>query len=109
SRMFNSINMDIYLHVTNEPTIEGCTDMKFAPYPYQDIFPTNPDRLVRLFSSAHLNPQVNQYNHVKDSNWPQQRNSPNWRLLDPVTETRFGIAQTIIAKDCVGVAGSVAL
>ncbi|KAF9346646.1 hypothetical protein BGX26_001836 [Mortierella sp. AD094] len=109
SRMYNSANMDIYLHVTNEPTIEGCTDMRFAPYPYQGIFPVNPDRLVRLFSSAHLNPHVNQYNHVKDSNWLRQRNSPNWRLLDPVTEVRSGIAQTIIAKDYVGIGGFAAL
>ncbi|KAF9360930.1 hypothetical protein BGX34_007408 [Mortierella sp. NVP85] len=96
SRMHTSTNMDIYLHVTSEPIIEDCTDMRFAPYPYNDILPT--DQLGQLFSASNLNPDVNYYDRVKDFNWLRQQKSPNWRLLEP-QEIRNGIAQTVLAKD----------
>ena len=88
--------MDIYLHVTSEPIIEDCTDMRFAPYPYTDILPA--DQLGQLFSTSNLNPDVNYYDRVKDFNWLRQQKSPNWRLLEP-QEIRNGIAQTVLAKD----------
>ncbi|KAF8936013.1 tubulin binding cofactor C-domain-containing protein [Dissophora ornata] len=99
SRMHTSTNMDIYLHVTSEPIIEDCTDMRFAPYPYQDLLPA--DRLNRLFAVAQLSPEVNYYDRVKDFNWLRQQKSPNWRLLE-LTEVRNGIAQTVLAKDSTG-------
>lgn len=37
--------MNIYIHVTSEPIIEDCTDMRFAPY--GQILPT--EELDRLF------------------------------------------------------------
>jgi len=43
--------MDIYLHVTSEPIIEDCTDMRFAPYGL--ILPS--DELNRLFEVKRKN------------------------------------------------------
>ncbi|OAQ32907.1 TBCC-domain-containing protein, partial [Linnemannia elongata AG-77] len=73
SRMHTSTNMDIYLHVTSEPIIEDCTDMRFAPYP----------------------PEKNLFDHVKDFNWLRQQQSPNWRLLD-ASEIRQGVAHHVL-------------
>ncbi|KAI1318325.1 hypothetical protein EDD11_006838 [Mortierella claussenii] len=117
SRMHTSTNMDIYLHVTSEPIIEDCTNMRFAPYPYDHIFPSDSDgqslshlqqsvmspsssngRLVRLFDMNKLSPQVNYFDRVKDFNWLRQQKSPNWRVLEQ-SERRPGIAQMVLAKD----------
>ncbi|KAF9544402.1 hypothetical protein EC957_012106 [Mortierella hygrophila] len=93
SRMHTSTNMDIYLHVTSEPIIEDCTDMRFAPYPYQEVLPT--DQLLTLFVAAGLRPEKNLFDHVKDFNWLRQQQSPNWRLLD-ASEIRQGIAHHVL-------------
>ncbi|KAG0367207.1 tubulin binding cofactor C-domain-containing protein [Gamsiella multidivaricata] len=99
SRMHTSTDMDIYLHVTSEPIIEDCTEMRFASYPYQDLLPT--DQLHRLFAAVQLNSDVNYYDRVKDFNWLRQQKSPNWRLLEP-HEVHNEIAQTVLAKDGMG-------
>ncbi|KAI8357694.1 tubulin binding cofactor C-domain-containing protein [Mortierella sp. GBAus27b] len=96
SRMHTSTNMDIYLHVTSEPIIEDCTDMRFASYPYNDILPA--EQLTQLFNTAKLNPAVNYHDRVKDFNWLRQQRSPNWRLLEP-HEIRHEVAQLVLAKD----------
>jgi len=45
--------MDIYLHVTSEPIIEDCTDMRFAPY--GQILPAEQlDRLFEVVKMARL-------------------------------------------------------
>lgn len=93
SRMHTSTNMDIYLHVTSEPIIEDCTDMRFAPYPYQEVLPT--DQLLTLFVAAGLRPEKNLFENVKDFNWLRQQQSPNWRLLD-ASEIRQGIAHHVL-------------
>ncbi|KAF9905795.1 hypothetical protein EC991_001271 [Linnemannia zychae] len=93
SRMHTSTNMDIYLHVTSEPIIEDCTDMRFAPYPYQEVLPS--DQLLTLFAAAGLKPEKNLFDHVKDFNWLRQQQSPNWRLLD-TSEIRQGIAHHVL-------------
>ncbi|KAF9401416.1 hypothetical protein BGZ94_005212, partial [Podila epigama] len=93
SRMHTSTNMDIYLHVTSEPIIEDCTDMRFAPY--GQVLPE--EQLGRLFEVAQLNKDKNYYNKVKDFNWLRQQQSPNWRLLGP-DEIRPEIAQSVTAK-----------
>ncbi|KAF9136247.1 hypothetical protein BGW39_003692 [Mortierella sp. 14UC] len=93
SRMHTSTNMDIYLHVTSEPIIEDCTDMRFAPYPYQEVLPT--DQLLTLFVAAGLRPEKNLFDHVKDFNWLRQQQSPNWRLLG-TSEIRQGVAHLVI-------------
>ncbi|KAF9920993.1 hypothetical protein FBU30_009030 [Linnemannia zychae] len=93
SRMHTSTNMDIYLHVTSEPIIEDCTDMRFAPYPYQEVLPS--DQLMNLFVTAGLSPEKNLFDHVKDFNWLRQQQSPNWRLLNS-SEIRQGIAQQVL-------------
>ncbi|KAF8966712.1 hypothetical protein BGZ46_000326 [Entomortierella lignicola] len=93
SRMHTSSNMDIYLHVTSEPIIEDCTEMRFAPY--GQIFPA--EKLDRLFEVAQLNPSKNYYDKVKDFNWLRQQQSPNWRLLEE-NEIKE-LSQQILAKD----------
>ncbi|KAF9993817.1 hypothetical protein BGZ80_010367 [Entomortierella chlamydospora] len=93
SRMHTSRNMDIYLHVTSEPIIEDCTDMRFAPY--GQILP--PEQLDRLFEVAQLNASKNYYDKVKDFNWLRQQQSPNWRLLE-AGEIKE-LAQEVLAKD----------
>ncbi|KAF9091751.1 hypothetical protein BGX27_001965 [Mortierella sp. AM989] len=93
SRMHTSNNMDIYLHVTSEPIIEDCTDMRFAPY--GQILPA--EQLDKLFEAAQLNPSKNYYDKVKDFNWLRQQQSPNWRLLE-ASETKE-LAQQVLAKD----------
>ncbi|KAG0371522.1 hypothetical protein BGX24_001550 [Mortierella sp. AD032] len=93
SRMHTSTNMDIYLHVTSEPIIEDCTDMRFAPYPYQEVLPS--DQLLTLFFAAGLRPEKNLFDHVKDFNWLRQQQSPNWRLLE-ASEIRQGIAHHVL-------------
>jgi hypothetical protein len=45
SRMHTSRDMNIYIHVTSEPIIEDCTDMRLAPY--GQILPA--EELDRLF------------------------------------------------------------
>ncbi|KAG0370094.1 hypothetical protein BGZ54_007722 [Gamsiella multidivaricata] len=95
SRMHTSSNMDIYLHVTSEPIIEDCTDMRFAPY--GQILPA--EQLDRLFEGAQLNTATNFYDRVKDFNWLRQQQSPNWRLLQP-NEIKNEIAQQVLSKDC---------
>ncbi|KAF9962051.1 hypothetical protein BGZ65_009798 [Modicella reniformis] len=94
SRMHTSSNMDIYLHVTSEPIIEDCTDMRFAPY--GQVFPA--EELDRLFEAAHLNASVNYYDKVKDFNWLRQQQSPNWRLLEP-SEIKPEVAQQVLSID----------
>ncbi|KAF9914776.1 hypothetical protein BX616_007574 [Lobosporangium transversale] len=94
SRMHTSKNMDIYLHVTSEPIIEDCNDMRFAPY--GQILPV--DELKRLFEAANLNPTKNYYDRVKDFNWLRQQQSPNWRLME-ANEIQPAIAQQVLAKD----------
>ena len=42
--------MNIYIHVTSEPIIEECTDMRFAPY--GNILPA--EELGRLFEVMEL-------------------------------------------------------
>ncbi|KAG0225537.1 hypothetical protein BGW41_004676 [Actinomortierella wolfii] len=79
SRMHTSSNMTIYLHVTSEPIIEDCTDMRFAPY--GNILPD--EQLDQLFQRANLDRSRNFYDRVKDFNWLRQQQSPNWRLLSP--------------------------
>ncbi|KAF9150431.1 hypothetical protein BG015_007757 [Linnemannia schmuckeri] len=93
SRMHTSTNMDIYLHVTSEPIIEDCTDMRFAPYPYQEVLPA--DQLLTLFVAAGLRPEKNLFDHVKDFNWLRQQQSPNWRMLE-ASEIRQGIAHHVL-------------
>ncbi|KAF9094706.1 hypothetical protein BGX23_001711 [Mortierella sp. AD031] len=93
SRMHTSTNMDIYLHVTSEPIIEECTDMRFAPYPYHEVLPA--DQLHGLFVAAGLRPEKNLFDHVKDFNWLRQQQSPNWRILD-ASEMRQGIAHHVL-------------
>ncbi|KAF9437520.1 hypothetical protein BGZ76_000394 [Entomortierella beljakovae] len=94
SRMHTSNNMDIYLHVTSEPIIEDCTEMRFAPY--SQILP--PDQLDRLFEVAQLNQSKNYYDKVKDFNWLRQQQSPNWRVLED-GEVKKEVAQQVLAKD----------
>ncbi|KAG0328986.1 hypothetical protein BGZ99_003850 [Dissophora globulifera] len=94
SRMHTSSNMDIYLHVTSEPIIEDCTDMRFAPY--GQILPA--EQLDRLFEAAQLNPSNNYFDKVKDFNWLKQQQSPNWRLMD-ASEIKPEIAQRILTRD----------
>ncbi|KAF8923813.1 tubulin binding cofactor C-domain-containing protein [Dissophora ornata] len=94
SRMHTSSNMDIYLHVTSEPIVEDCTDMRFAPY--GQILPQ--EELDRLFEIAQLNPSKNFYDKVKDFNWLKQQQSPNWRLLE-ANEIKPRIAHEVLAKD----------
>ncbi|KAG0043556.1 hypothetical protein BGZ83_011269 [Gryganskiella cystojenkinii] len=95
SRMHTSTNMDIYLHVTSEPIVEDCTDMRFAPY--GQVLPA--DELSRLFEQiAQLNPDKNYYDKVKDFNWLRQQQSPNWRLLDS-NEIKTDVAAAVLSKD----------
>ncbi|KAG0348493.1 hypothetical protein BG005_011503 [Podila minutissima] len=94
SRMHTSNNMDIYLHVTSEPIIEDCTDMRFAPY--GQVLPS--EQLDRLFEIAQLDKTKNFYDNVKDFNWLRQQQSPNWRVLD-ASEVKPEIAQQVLAKD----------
>ncbi|KAG9319825.1 hypothetical protein KVV02_007227 [Mortierella alpina] len=93
SRMHTSKDMDIYLHVTSEPIIEDCTEMRFAPY--GQILPS--EQLERLFQAAQLNPARNFFDRVKDFNWLRQQQSPNWRLLDP-SEIKPEIASQVLAR-----------
>lgn len=92
--MHTSNNMDIYLHVTSEPIIEDCTDMRFAPY--GQVLPT--EQLDRLFEVAQLDQAKNFYDQVKDFNWLRQQQSPNWRVLDS-SEVKPEIAQRVLVKD----------
>lgn len=92
--MHTSNNMDIYLHVTSEPIIEDCTDMRFAPY--GQVLPS--EQLDRLFEIAQLDKTKNFYDNVKDFNWLRQQQSPNWRVLD-ASEVKPEIAQQVLAKD----------
>ncbi|KAG9065064.1 hypothetical protein KI688_002385 [Linnemannia hyalina] len=94
SRMHTSTNMNIYIHVTSEPIIEDCTDMRFAPY--GQILPS--EELDRLFEAAQLNQGVNLYDKVKDFNWLRQQQSPNWRLLED-SELQPEIVAKVLAKD----------
>ncbi|KAF9974221.1 hypothetical protein BGZ73_002407 [Actinomortierella ambigua] len=79
SRMHTSSDMTIYLHVTSEPIIEDCTDMRFAPY--GNFLPE--EQLDQLFQRASLDRTKNFYDQVRDFNWLRQQQSPNWRLLSP--------------------------
>ncbi|KAF8943755.1 hypothetical protein BGZ47_005079 [Haplosporangium gracile] len=94
SRMHTSTNMNIYIHVTSEPIIEGCTDMRFAPY--GQILPSK--ELNRLFEIAQLNQGVNLFDKVKDFNWLRQQQSPNWRLLEE-SELQLEVVPQILSKD----------
>ncbi|KAF9119291.1 hypothetical protein BGW39_000395 [Mortierella sp. 14UC] len=94
SRMHTSTNMNIYIHVTSEPIIEDCTDMRFAPY--GQILPTV--ELDRLFEIAQLNQSVNLYDKVKDFNWLRQQQSPNWRLLEE-SELKPELVAQVLCKD----------
>lgn len=94
SRMHTSNNMDIYLHVTSEPIIEDCTDMRFAPY--GQILQA--EQLDRLFEVAQLNQSTNYYDKVKDFKWLRQQQSPNWRLLE-ASEIKPDVAQEVLSKD----------
>ncbi|KAG0198920.1 hypothetical protein BGX28_007705 [Mortierella sp. GBA30] len=94
SRMHTSKNMDIYLHVTSEPIIEDCSDMRFAPY--GQVLPA--EQLDRLFEIAQLNPAKNYFDKVKDFNWLRQQQSPNWRLLED-SEIKPEIASSVLARD----------
>lgn len=94
SRMHTSTNMNIYIHVTSEPIIEDCTDMRFAPY--GKILPSQ--ELDRLFEAAQLNQGVNLYDKVKDFNWLRQQQSPNWRLLED-SELQPEVVAQVLAKD----------
>ncbi|KAF9139215.1 hypothetical protein BGX30_008233 [Mortierella sp. GBA39] len=94
SRMHTSTNMNIYIHVTSEPIIEDCTEMRFAPY--GQILPS--EELDRLFEAAQLNQGVNLYDKVKDFNWLRQQQSPNWRLLED-SELQPEIVAQVLAKD----------
>ncbi|KAG0279709.1 hypothetical protein BGZ95_000438 [Linnemannia exigua] len=94
SRMHTSTNMDIYLHVTSEPIIEDCTDMRFAPYPYEEVLP---HQLFTLFIAAGLRPDKNLFDRVKDFNWLRPQLSPNWRLL-AASEIRQGIAHHVLSN-----------
>lgn len=56
--MHTSTDMNIYIHVTSEPIIEDCTDMRFAPY--GQILPSEElDRLFEVTNNylAHLEEQ----------------------------------------------------
>ncbi|KAG9066726.1 hypothetical protein KI688_012635 [Linnemannia hyalina] len=77
----------------HQPIIEDCTDMRFAPYPYQEVLPS--DQLMTLFVAAGLRPEKNLFDHVNDFNWLRQQQSPNWRLLD-ASEIRQGIAHHVL-------------
>ncbi|KAF9184648.1 hypothetical protein BGZ51_000072 [Haplosporangium sp. Z 767] len=94
SRMHTSNNMNIYLHVTSEPIIEDCTDMRFAPY--GQILPA--EQLNRLFETAQLSQEKNFYDKVKDFNWLRQQQSPNWRLMEP-SEIQPEIAAQLMRND----------
>ncbi|KAG0262649.1 hypothetical protein BG011_009956 [Mortierella polycephala] len=94
SRMHTSSNMNIYLHVTSEPIIEDCTDMRFAPY--GQILPA--EQLDRLFETAQLSKEKNFYDKVKDFNWLRQQQSPNWRLMEP-SEIQPEIAAQLLRND----------
>ncbi|KAG0292228.1 hypothetical protein BGZ96_004408 [Linnemannia gamsii] len=94
SRMHTSTNMNIYIHVTSEPIIEDCTDMRFAPY--GQILPT--EDLDRLFEIAQLNRAVNLYDKVKDFNWLRQQQSPNWRLLEE-SELQPEVVAQVLSRD----------
>ncbi|KAG0270054.1 hypothetical protein BGZ95_001812 [Linnemannia exigua] len=94
SRMHTSTNMNIYIHVTSEPIIEDCTDMRFAPY--GQILPV--EELDRLFEAAQLNRSVNLYDRVKDFNWLRQQQSPNWRLLEE-SEQHPEVFEQVLSKD----------
>ncbi|KAF9582967.1 hypothetical protein BGW38_010501 [Lunasporangiospora selenospora] len=96
SRMHTSSNMDIYLHVTSEPIIEDCTDMRFAPYPYDEIL--TPERLARVFEDAGLDQTANYYQKVKDFNWLRQQQSPNWKVMSE-DQIHSGVAQKVLALD----------
>ncbi|KAF9583901.1 hypothetical protein BGW38_008168 [Lunasporangiospora selenospora] len=94
SRMHSSDEMDIYLHVTSEPIIEDCSNMRFAPF--GQILPAA--KLDLLFEAALLNQEKNLYNLVKDFNWLRQQQSPHWRLMDPSEYKMREIAETVFSK-----------
>lgn len=105
--MHDTNDTTFYLHVTGKAIIEGCKDMRFAPYTWQypgqaDDYAVGRIRLREIHSSVNtaygcdpgalphgpslqasgLNKERNSWNDVDDFHWLRNDEpSPNWAVL----------------------------
>lgn len=76
-RVHNSVNCQIYLHVTSRAIIEDSAKILVAPYNWTY------ENLADHFKLAGLDSEVNNWNSVDDFNWLKDTQSPNWSILEP--------------------------
>lgn len=75
-RTHNTMDTQIYLHVTSRPIIEDCIRVAFAPFTWS--YPT----LEEDFTISGLERGRNNWNQVDDFNWLAPREpSPNWTVI----------------------------
>ncbi|XP_022061997.2 tubulin-specific chaperone C [Acanthochromis polyacanthus] len=75
-RTHNTIDTQVYLHVTSRAIIEDCRGLSFAPFSWS--YPT----LEEDFAVSGLDRQQNNWREVDDFNWLAAGTpSPNWTVL----------------------------
>lgn len=75
-RLHSTYNTNIYLHVTSKAIIEGCTDLRVAPYNLVYIG-INAD-----YDNAKLNRNRNNWDRLDDFEWlSSAKHSPNWSII----------------------------
>jgi len=74
-RMYDSKNIDVYLHCSSHPIIEDCVNIRFTKYelPVSNI--------EEIFKVADIDINNNQYDSVEDFKWLKQQKSPNWDVM----------------------------
>ncbi|KAK2744002.1 hypothetical protein FQN57_004455 [Myotisia sp. PD_48] len=68
-RMHDCKNVDVFLHCSSKPIIEGCSNIRFSSIPPHYVED----------DAASQNP--NMWSEVQDFNWLKSEHSPNWSIL----------------------------
>ncbi|RDL32523.1 Uncharacterized protein BP5553_08979 [Venustampulla echinocandica] len=82
-RMHDCKNVDIYLHCSSRPIIEGCSNIRFAPIP-------------ECHKSTSSDSIKNQWDQVDDFKWLKEEHSPNWSILPEGQRVKEEIWTTVV-------------
>jgi hypothetical protein len=79
-RLHDSHRLSLYLHTKSSPVIEGCTDVKFGPYPADAVYPEREAN----WKAIGLEPTTDDrtWAQVLDFHWHKTTPSPNWTLTE---------------------------
>jgi len=80
-RLHDSEHLELYLHTTASPVVEGCKEVAFGPYPMDAVW----DGQEQHWADGRPCPREEDrtWSQVLDFHWHKTTPSPHWRLAEP--------------------------